>query len=281
MGDRRAASLKSVVITGGTDGIGRALADEHLNRGNAVLVVGQNQAKGEAFLATARAQGAQERAHFVPADLSLVSENERVLGVIGRTFPVVDLLVLCARYHRAVRTETAEGLESNFALFYLSRFLLGHGLAPALAQAETPIVLNVAGPGSFAEIPWDDLQLRRHYVGTGALGLGGRLNDLLGAGFAVAHPGSPVRYVLVHPGVTATSFAGEYDSAGTAAIAGLKAMGKSVSQAVHEILPTLDDPPAEPLSAFSEGVRLSVRNRAFDPAQAARLQAVTEALLAC
>ncbi len=272
--------MKSVVVTGGTDGIGRALAEEYLNRGDEVLVVGQNPAKGEAFLEAARGSGAGDRAHFVPADLSLISENERVLDLIGRTFPVLDLLVLCARYHRAVRTETAEGLESTFALFYLSRFLLGHGLAPALARAGNPVILNVAGPGSSAEIPWEDLQLRRHYVGTGALGLGGRLNDLLGAGFATAHPGSPVRYVLVHPGVTATSFAGEYDSAGIEAIAGLKAMGKSVSQAVHEILPVLDSPPAEPLSAFSEGVRLSVRNRAFDPAQAARLRAVTEKLLA-
>ncbi len=146
--------MKSVVVAGGTDGIGRALAEEYLNRGDEVLVIGQNPAKGEAFLEAARGSGAGDRVHFVPADLSLISENERVLDLIGRTFPVLDLLVLCARYHRAVRTETAEGLESTFALFYLSRFLLGHGLAPALARAQNPVILNVAGPGSSAEIPW-------------------------------------------------------------------------------------------------------------------------------
>ncbi|EIV92059.1 SDR family NAD(P)-dependent oxidoreductase [Frankia sp. QA3] len=271
--------MRTMVITGGTDGIGRALADVHLHRGHAVLVVGQSAEKGQRFLDAARELGAGDRAHFVQADLSLVRENIRLLEEIGRVFPALDVLVLGARYHRSVRTETLEGLESNFALFYLSRFLLSHGLAPLQERIEAPIVLNVAGPGGTGRIQWDDLQLRRHYLGTGALGHGGRLNDLLGAGFATVHPDSRIRYILFNPGVVSTSFAGEYDRVAAAQVAGLKVSGKSVAQSIGQILPCLDRPPAEPLSAFVEGRRIDVDTPYFDRDEAARLHEITEGLL--
>ncbi len=271
--------MRTIVITGGTDGIGRALADVHLHRGDAVLIVGQSAEKGERFLDSARELGAGDRAHFVRADLSLIGENIRLLEEVARVLPTVDVLVLGARYHRSVRTETPEGLESNFALFYLSRFLLSHGLAPSLERAATPIVLNVAGPGGTSPIQWDDLQLRRHYVGTGALGHGGRLNDLLGAGFAAVHPDSRIRYILFHPGVVSTSFSGEYDQATAAQVAGLKVTGKTVAQSIGQILPCLDRPPAERLSAFTEGRRIDVDTPYFDRDEAARLHEITEKLL--
>ena len=100
----------------------------------------------------------------------------------------------------------------GFTLFYLSRFLLSHGLAENLERTARPIILNVAGPGGTGDIRWNDLQLRHGYFGPGALGHGGRLNDLLGAGFADVHPGSKIRYILFHPGVVSTSFSGEYDA---------------------------------------------------------------------
>jgi NAD(P)-dependent dehydrogenase (short-subunit alcohol dehydrogenase family) len=272
--------MKTIVITGGTDGIGRALADVYLERGHAALIVGRSEQKGERFLADARASGAGDRAHFVRADLSLIRENSALLDKVGSIFPTVDTLVLAARYHRSTRVETAERLESNFALFYLSRFLLSHGLVPALNRAETPIILNVAGPGGTSDIRWGDLQLRRAYFGTGALGHGGRLNDLLGAGFAEVHPDSAIRYILFHPGIVSTSFSGEYDAAEATRVASLKITGKSVAQSISQILPALDHPLAERLTAFVEGVGIPVETRWFDRAQAARLHEITEKLLA-
>ncbi|MCM3920667.1 SDR family NAD(P)-dependent oxidoreductase [Frankia sp. AiPs1] len=272
--------MSSIAITGGNDGIGRALAEVYLNRGYEVLIIGRNERKGRDFVDAARRRGAGDRAHFARADLSLVRENTDLLERIKDLLPTLDILVLCARYHRSTRTETPDGFESNFALFYLSRFLLSHGLAETLDQSERPLILNVAGPGGTGDIWWSDLQLRHGYLGTGALGHGGRLNDLLGAGFADQHTNSRIKYILFHPGVVSTSFSGEYDAATAAQVAGLKNFGKSIDQSIGQILPCLDSPPTERLSAFVEGRRIPVNNQLFDPRAGARLHQLTTRLLA-
>ncbi|HEV2638239.1 MAG TPA: SDR family NAD(P)-dependent oxidoreductase [Actinocrinis sp.] len=273
--------MKTIVICGGTDGIGRALAEARLGSGDTVVVVGRSAAKGEAFLRSAEALGAGPRAHFVRADLSLVAENERVAETVRSRFPVVDALVFCARFYRSERTETAECLEENFALFYLSRYLLGHGLADALERAGQSSVVNVAGPGAGLDlVQWDDLQLRHGYHGGAALGQGGKLNDLLGVRFAERYGHRGIRYVLIHPGVTATGFAGEYDEQTRRHVDALRAQAKPVESALPPILAAIDAPPAEPLSAFVEGRRIDVADGSFDPAAARRLEQATERILA-
>ncbi|WP_344219660.1 SDR family NAD(P)-dependent oxidoreductase [Nonomuraea bangladeshensis] len=267
------------MITGGNDGIGRALADTYLERGHQVLVIGRDRGKGQAFLDAATGHGAGDRARFLQADLSLVTENERALAWITRNYPSIDVLVLGARYHRSNRVETAEGFESNFALYYLSRFLLSHGLVGPLSRAPHPVILNFGGAGQTGPVRWDDLQLRRDYPGTGALGHSAKLCDLLGVSFTRIHHDTPIRYVLNHPGVVTTSFAGEYDQATAAQIERLRTIGKTTAQAVAQILPYLDDPPAR-LTAVLEGERVPTDTGAFDPAEATRLHEITQKLLA-
>ncbi|MET9218406.1 SDR family NAD(P)-dependent oxidoreductase [Streptomyces sp. NPDC088197] len=272
--------MKTIVIAGGTDGIGKALAATRLGNGDTVVVIGRSEVKGKAFLETAATVGAQDRAFFIPADLSLLGENERVLKKLRARFPTIDALVLCARHYRTERALTADGIEENFALFYLSRYLLGHGLVDTLSAAEQPVVVNVAGPGaSLSVVRWDDLELRHGYHGGAALGQGGKLNDLLGVTFAERYGDSGIRYVLIHPGVTATSFSGEYDDVTLRQILSMQSFAKPVEAALPPIVDAIDAPPAEPLSAFVEGLRIGVKDRSFAPDAAERLDAATERIL--
>ncbi|GHF15927.1 hypothetical protein GCM10017786_57220 [Amycolatopsis deserti] len=254
--------MRTIVVTGGTDGIGAELARELLARGDRVVVVGRNPAK------------APPGADFVRADLSLLAATHTAADEITAKYPSIDGLVFCARFFRYRRHETPEGFEDNFALFYLSRFVLGERLAGALSTAGQPVIVNVAGPGAPADVMnWDDLQFTRRYDPLAAMSQGGKLNDLLGVSFAERHPG--IRYVLVHPGVTSTGFAGEYDVATARHVEALKGFGKPVAEAVAPIVRVLDAPPAEPLSAFVEGRRIAVRGPGFDAGAARRLRAET------
>ncbi|MDV8022197.1 SDR family NAD(P)-dependent oxidoreductase [Rhodococcus sp. IEGM 1330] len=266
--------MKTIVITGGTSGIGEALAIAYLNRGDKVIVVGPDPEKGKKYLRAAADNGHEGRAEFIAADLSLVEENRRVIDRLNTSVKAIDVLVLCARYFRSNRAVTAEGFEHNFALYYLSRFLLSYGLAKRMESARTPVVLNIAGPGvGPQEIAWNDLGLERGYDGWAAMGQGGRLNDLLGVSFAAK--GFRTRYVLWFPGGTRTGFAGEFDRATAALVERMKRSGQPVETTVPPILRTLDDPPSEPLSAFIEGNRISLDLPSFDSSKATRLQTLT------
>ncbi|MFI7118830.1 SDR family NAD(P)-dependent oxidoreductase [Amycolatopsis sp. NPDC049868] len=272
--------MKTIVVSGGTSGIGRELAKIYLERGEQVVVLGPDPEKGRGFLDAAESAGAGGRAFFIQADLSLVSENRRVIEEIKAGFAVVDALVLCARYFRSHRAMTAEGFEHNFALYYLSRYLLGYGLADPMNKAEDPVVLNIAGPGmAGVEVQWDDLGLERGYDGWAAMFQGGKLNDLLGISYAAEHRGNRSRYVLLFPGGTRTGLAGEFDAATAARVAEMKKGGRPVEQVTAPITRFIDHPPREPLSAFIESRRISVDHPLFDRDGAARLEALTQKML--
>ncbi|WP_030742517.1 SDR family NAD(P)-dependent oxidoreductase [Streptomyces sp. NRRL F-5135] len=258
--------MKTVVITGGTDGIGRGIARTYLGRGDRVVVVGTDKTKAE------------PGAWFLRADLELIDENRRLIDRLSAELDTIDVLVLGARFQRSQRTETADGLESNFALTYLSRFLLSHGLAGLLGRAADPVVLNFGGAGRFGPPRWDDLQQRTQYHGLTAMIQAGILNAALAVDFVGRHPA--IRYVNNFPGTVATSFAGDYDQAEAAQIGRLRATGKPVETAVKEILPFLDSgTPGHPV-AVSEGVAIPLDPQASSLADARRLYDHTREVLA-
>lgn len=258
--------MTAIVITGGTDGIGRALARTYLDRGDTVVIVGRDPAKAATL----------PEAHFIRADLSLVAENRRVIEEINDRYPAVHALVLCARYFRSTRFATAEGFEGAFALEYLSRFLFSHGL-------DRPrVIVNVSGPVPgvpVGRIHWNDLMLERGYDGVAAQMQAGRANDLLGVAFAAQHAAGPTRYVLINPGHVSTGFAGEYDPATAAHVAALKRHGTPVEDGIEPIITRVDAPPSEPLSAFTPADRISLDNPSFAGSDAARLDELTRHLL--
>ncbi|MFD4028810.1 SDR family NAD(P)-dependent oxidoreductase [Streptomyces sp. NPDC058576] len=273
--------MKTFVISGGTSGIGEALAHTYLKRGDKVVVIGPDPEKGKKFLVAADGLGARQHAFFIRADLSLVAENRRVVEEIKEQFSVVDALVLCARFFRSYRRVTSEGFEHNFALYYLSRYLLGYGLVDLLEKAPEPVIMNVAGPGVEAgPIHWNDLGLERGYDGWAAMFQGGKLNDLLGVSFARQSRGYRTRYVLDFPGGTATGFSGEFEPVTAARVQEMLRYAKPVEAGIAPIVAALDTPPAEPLSAFFEGRRIDPRHFSFHEDDALRLDALTRKMLA-
>ncbi|MGW5383210.1 SDR family NAD(P)-dependent oxidoreductase [Nocardia sp. NPDC003963] len=272
--------MRTIVVTGGTTGIGRELASTYLGRGDRVIIIGRDAAKGRGFLEEADRTGSGANAFFIQADLGLVSENLRVVEEIRDRFPVLDALVLCARFFRSYRRVTPEGFEHNFALYYLSRYLLGYGLVGQLEKSDRSIIVNIAGPGvTPGSVRWNDLEMEQGYDGWSAMFHGGKLNDLLGVSFAAAHRGYRTRYALVFPGNTRTGFVGEFDPATAIRAESMRKEGQPVAVAVAPLIEIIDSPPEQPLSAYVEGRSLALEHPSFDPDDAARLDSLTNELL--
>ncbi|MBB5803219.1 NAD(P)-dependent dehydrogenase (short-subunit alcohol dehydrogenase family) [Saccharothrix ecbatanensis] len=273
--------MKTFVISGGTDGIGKAVALARLEQGDQVVVLGRNAEKGAAILAEAERLGAAERGHFIQVDLTGVAATRAAIAEIRSRFGAVDGLVLCAQHFRSERLVTAEGFENTFAVYYLSRFLLSHEMVDLLEAAPSPVVVNVCGPGiPMGEVRWNDLGREREYAGLDALMQGSRLNDLLGVGFTQVNPSSAVRYVLLNPGGVRTSFSGEYDQVMAEQIEAMRKVAKPVEEGILPILAVLDTPPTAPLTASMMGDPLPLDGSAFDAEDARKLHELTIGLLA-
>ncbi|GGS83628.1 hypothetical protein GCM10010156_47810 [Planobispora rosea] len=268
--------MRTIVITGGTDGIGRGLALRYLAGGERVVAVGSDPGKGGRLLREAVRLGAGERAEFVQADLGSAARSRAVAAELADRHPVLDALVLGAYRYNPRRIRTAEGLEQTFALYVLSRHLLAEGLRGSLERAPgTPVILSLCGVGGITAgtMRWDDLQHERAPYRAGRVTMqGARANDLLGVSFAERHAGGRTRYVLYNPGFVATGMTQSLRQPMrglTKAMAALFA--QPVDRAVGPVAALLDDPPTEPLSAFLRGRPVRLDRPEFDPANAARL----------
>lgn len=269
-----------IVVSGGTDGMGRALALGRAERGDLVTAIGSSPAKGRRLIADADRIGAADRVHFVEADLSSVAATRRAVRDIAARHEVVDALCLFANRQSPQRIVTEEGLERTFALYYLSRYVLGHELAPQLRRSASPVIVNVSGVGmTKGRIHWDDLQLERKYGTITAQLQAGRANDLLGVAYA-AQTDNPVRYVHYHPGFTKSGDISNLPAPTRLFIRTLAALAANpIETSVAPVHGFIDNPPAAPLTAIDRGKALPLTLSSLDPANAARLADATRAIL--
>lgn len=193
--------MKTMLVTGGTDGIGKGLVLHYLNKGYQIIAVGSSIAKGEAVLEEAKKIGKEKNLIFLQANLSLISENKRVVKLVSNKFQQLDALIMCAAYLNPQESyrETQEGFEFTFSLYYLSRYYLSYNLEEMLNKSDNPVILNVAAPGMKGEVKWEDLQFKKNYDGQKVQFHGSRLNDLLGVYFIERDSSHKIRYILFNP----------------------------------------------------------------------------------
>src|ERR1035437_5805996 len=114
---------KTVLVTGGTAGIGRATAMGLAMMGAHLGITGRDRGRTEQAAAEIRAAGGGQVDVFV-ADLSSQSQVRRLVDEVLQACPRLDVLVNNVGGYWNTRHVTADGPRRTFALAYLAPFLM-------------------------------------------------------------------------------------------------------------------------------------------------------------
>src|SRR5687768_1564001 len=137
MADPARMAGKTVLVTGGTAGIGKATAVGLATLGARVGITGRDRIRAEAAAADIRAASGSPAVDVFTADLSAQSEVRRLAGAVLDAYPQLHVLVNNVGGFWAHRHLTADGLERTFALNHLGPFLLTNLLLDRL-RASAP-----------------------------------------------------------------------------------------------------------------------------------------------
>ena len=270
---------KTVLVTGGTGGIGRATAVGLARMGARVGITGRDAGRTASAAAAiageaGNASGSPSVDAF-PADMSSQDEVRRLATVVLDAYPRLDVLVNNVGGFWATRHSTADGLEHTYAVNVLAPFLLTELLLDRLkASAPSRIVTVSSGAQRMGRIDFDDLQGERDYSGQRAYNQS-KLADILFT-FELARrlDGTGVTANTLHPGLVRTSFAAEDSSAAWKVIIPLlRPFMKSPARGAETSIFLASSPDVEGVSGvyFSGRKPAKVNPIADDPSAAARL----------
>lgn len=152
-------TARTALITGGTGGIGAAVATALAHRGHRLLVTGRDETRGRAAERQLLRAGAPEAA-FLATDHASLEATQRLIAQVRQHTTVLDVLVANAAAMPLTRTRTGEGLDLEVAVDVVGTVALIDGLVPLLAAAPRARIVLVTSDaatryrGDLADDPW-------------------------------------------------------------------------------------------------------------------------------
>ena len=274
---------KTILVTGGTNGIGLVTARELARMGAQVTITGRSAEKS-ALVAGQIETLAGNPVEFIAADLSVLAGIRQAASTFKEKHTQLHVLVNNAGGMFTQRRLTPDGYEYTFALNHLNYFLLTDLLLDLLKASAPARIINVSSNAhEHARINFENLQGEKRYIGLEAYGQSKLANLLFTYELARRLEGSGVTANAVHPGVVATGFArnnGPVYNVGTW-IAGQLFFRKPDRGAQTSIY-LAASPEVEGVSGkyFVDCKAVASRPQSYDRAAAERLWKVSEALVA-
>ncbi|RYP43197.1 hypothetical protein DL770_011779 [Monosporascus sp. CRB-9-2] len=153
------------LFIGATTGIGQSTLEHFAQQASSprIYTVARPAAAAshESLLASLRQSRPEGTYNLITADVSLVSEVDKVVKAVKAQEKKLDILFLSAGFMPFEgRQDTAEGLDPSISTRYYSRLRAVEQLIPLLNQAKRPRIVSVLAGGLEGPIKEDDLDLR-------------------------------------------------------------------------------------------------------------------------
>jgi len=192
-----------MLVTGSTDGIGRAVATELLRGGAEVILHGRDDKKGrrvrkELEIATGSSPG------LVTADFSRPEEIRQMAADLANRYSRLDVLVNDAGTYQKTRHVTNAGVELTFAVNYLAPFLLTSLLLPMMGEGSRIVTVASSAHFDVSRIDWKNLPGQPQYDPWGAYALSKFADVAFTYVLSRSLRGTGISANCLHPGVTDT-----------------------------------------------------------------------------
>lgn len=266
------STVKTALVTGSTDGVGRLVAKRLAEAGFHVYAHGRDAKRGEEVVGEIGSKGGA--ADFLRADLSALAEVKGLAKAVLDATDRLDLLINNAGVGSAgasgTRQMSRDGHELRFAVNYLAGFALTRLLLPVLRASAPARIVNVSSLGQQA-IDFADVMLTRGYTGTRAYCQSKLAQILFTIDLADELRGSGVTVNALHPAT--------YMDTTMVRAAGVRPVS-TVDEGAEAILELALSPALEGRSGFFfNGLREARANgQAYDAAARAELRAISEEL---
>jgi NAD(P)-dependent dehydrogenase (short-subunit alcohol dehydrogenase family) len=259
-----------ILVTGATDGLGRAVAREFAGQGATVLLHGRSAERGQRTLAEIEAQTGNHKLTYYRADFESLSEvrdlAERIEAEQGR----LDVLLNNAALGiDPVRRVSRDGHESTFQVDYLAPYMLSYLLENVLIASAPSRIVNVASAGQ-ALINFDDIMLERGYDGMQAYGQAKLADVMLTIDQAAELSGTGVTVNCLHPAFNMP----------TKIVTPMFTPQSEIADGVRSTVRLISDPALDNVTGryFDETQEARALPEAYDERARARLRAVAEQL---
>ena len=272
---------KTVLITGGTSGIGKATAMALAAMDANVVVVGRNQERGEAAVEEISARSHNESVDLLLADLSVQSEVRGLAEEFQGSHDRLDVLVNNAGLVQSKRTETPDGIEMTLAINHLAPFLLTNLLLERLEKSAPSRVITVSSEAQrWGTMNFDDMQSRRKYRGFPVYGMTKLANIMFTYELAERLDGTGVTATCLHPGSVGTNFGQNNRGPMALFFRTFKPFLRSPEQGADTLVWLASSPDVDGVSGkyFFDRKEIEAKKVASDPAARRRLWEISEEL---
>ena len=150
---------KTILITGGTNGIGYAAAMELAKKSPTLVIVGRNPEKTIQVVQQIKKTSGNPAIEGLTADVSSMAQVRHLAQEFRQKYSNLHILINNAGGIFANRTLSADGYEYTFALNHLAYFALTNMLLDMLIGSQPARIINVSSRAhEGATLNFDDLQ---------------------------------------------------------------------------------------------------------------------------
>jgi retinol dehydrogenase-12 len=202
---------KIVLITGATEGVGKATATQLAAKGFKIVMMVRNKAKAEQTRKEILEKVPGASVEYIIADLTSFKQVRTAAKKFNDKYDRLDVLINNAGLMYPEKTITEDGFELMFEVNHLSHFLLTHLVLDKLKASKQGRIINLSSDGHrMAKFDPANFNAEKRFGGISNYCFTKLCNVYFTYSMAEKLKGTNITVNALHPGVVRSGFGSDY-----------------------------------------------------------------------